>query len=192
MSENKKKFGEVAIELGLVTAFEVQEALQRQLLLVDYQKIGELLCSMGLLMPKDVALIIARQMGIELVDLAEIEISQNAVHFVDGGLALLYRIVPIALKDRNLTVAGSPFRLYNQEQIDGNIGNLSRLFDCEVKLVYAMPEQIDLKIRELYGSGDDKTKGLSIDERVALLEQQVANLQQLIRKLVAVLRQQAE
>ncbi len=220
MPEQRKKFGEVAVHLEFVSMENVQKALWRQQKTMINRKIGEILVSMSYLKQNQIAQVISSQMGIDLADLTKIRISQDALRLVDVSVANLYQIIPITLIGRKMIVAGSPLRLFNQELIERDMGNLGRLFDCEINLVYAPPEQSEQKTRELYDLGGNKAavkslhrvkkaaaekkqdsdplevagdnqpkKDLSIDERVDLLEQEVAKLLKMIYKLLGDRRQ---
>lgn len=144
-----KLFGQIAIDLGLITKDQLADALREQPR-YEARKIGCILVGHGRISDKNVAEIISLQRGIELVDLRQLAPAAEAIEAFDGGVALLYRAVPIAISDGCLRLAVCPFHNYTEEIIADNVGNLSRLFERPIGLVFALPEQITEALASIY------------------------------------------
>jgi len=120
-----KRLGEILIERGIITAAQLQEAL-------DLQKkqggaLGEIVTRLGYAESADVAQAVGVQLGMEVINLDTIDVPQTMIERVSVTVAQTYRIIPVAIEDDVLLVAMAD---------PGNIGALDDLrffLDCEVR-----------------------------------------------------------
>jgi type IV pilus assembly protein PilB len=87
-----RPLGRILIKMGKVTRAQVSEAL-------DLQKkkrgpLGQLMIELGFVDSKDVSRALAAQVGMESINLANIDIQQSVIDLVPAQMAHAYRIVP--------------------------------------------------------------------------------------------------
>jgi type IV pilus assembly protein PilB len=100
-----KPLGQVLKEMELVSEGQIQESLQIQR--KQGGVIGEILVGLGYVARDEILLALAAQMGMEVVDLDEIEIDPVVINKVPANLAKSYNVVPIKFENGVLTVAMS-------------------------------------------------------------------------------------
>src|SRR5882672_11347721 len=117
-----KPLGQVLKEMELVSEGQIQEALQIQR--KQGGVIGEILVNL------------AAQMGMEVVDLDEIEIDPVVINKVPTNLAKSYNVVPIKFENGILTVAMS-----NPHDVNV-LDDLRHNLHCEVQGAVASEEGV--------------------------------------------------
>ena len=90
---------------GMVTAQQVEQALERQRQLGGARPLGEILVAMGLITDRQRVQVIGEQWGIPVVDLHRININGDAVQLVSQELARRYTLLPIEFAGPRLIVA---------------------------------------------------------------------------------------
>ena len=91
-----KPLGQVLKEMELVSEGQIQEALQIQR--KQGGVIGEILVGLGYVAREEILLALAAQMGMEVVDLDEIEIDPVVINKVPANMAKSYNVIPIKSK----------------------------------------------------------------------------------------------
>jgi hypothetical protein len=147
----KRRFGEIAIELGIITMLQLDEALGKQNKNMGHHQIGEILVRLGYISKPHIVQILAEQLHLKLVTAKELyDISSETVKLIDGGVATLYRVIPLGFKVNErgrqiLEIAtASPNNTENRQ-------NLERLLDRPICYAVASPEAISGALSRLYG-----------------------------------------
>ncbi len=101
-SRRRKLLGEVLVEAGRITPEQVAEAveLQKQ----SKERLGRVLISMGIGTEKDIGRAIARQLGLEFVDLDDVIPEERALLALPEHLARRLQIIPLQATDGKLKV----------------------------------------------------------------------------------------
>jgi len=142
MVRDARPVGQLLKEMGLVTEYEIQQALEIQ----RHQGglLGQIFVEMGAVQENDLLFALALQAGMEVVNLDEIKIPEEVIARVDANIAETYRVVPVAQGDGYVTVALSdPMNI-------SILDDLRFMLDCEVKGVVASKESIDRAIEKHY------------------------------------------
>jgi type IV pilus assembly protein PilB len=99
-TSRRKKLGEVLVESGLITEEQLGEAMELQK--QSKERLGRVLIGMGVGSEKEIALAIARQLGIEFVDLDDIVPDETALLVLPEHLARRYQLIPLGSIDGKL------------------------------------------------------------------------------------------
>jgi len=158
MAKDRRPIGQLLKEMGLVTEYEIQEALA-----VQKEKggtLGRILVELDFVDEKDLLFGLAVQQGMEFVDLDEIDIPDEIIELVDFTVAETYKIIPVEFDGTTISVALS--EPSNVSIFD----DLRFMLDSEVKGVVATEDAISRAFDKYYG---DK-KAASMESIVASLE----------------------
>ena len=143
--ESSKSLGQILLAQGAITQEQLKDALKRQQTRASSKRLGDVLVSFGYITPQHLAEALATQLNLPLVNLSNLEISQELVDFIPSSVAKIYQTVPVRKEGNTLYVAMSdPTNL-------GVIDNLRLLLECEISPVIASPEDIKEAIRKYYG-----------------------------------------
>ena len=112
----KKRLGDLLVEAGKITHFQLQEALKLQRLLG--KKLGEVLVEQNILTESDIIDAIQEQTGIQSIDLNEITFDKRALKTVSPHLCERYGLIPIELDVNKIKVAMSdPLNIFAIDDI---------------------------------------------------------------------------
>ena len=141
----KHLLGQLLLEWGLIAPGDLERAL------VEQKRTGELLgrvlVRLGMVTNEQLMPILAEQIGMPYVRLTDIRVEPEALAKVPPKFASHYRLMPLSLKDNVLQVAiADPFDV-------SMLDELKLLLDCEMKPVFATPEEIQDAIQRHYGIG---------------------------------------
>jgi len=149
MAEQRKKLrlGELLVQQGLITLDQLGIALaeQRQ----NNLPIGRLLVRLGFITEAAIRDIMARTVGQESIDLAQVVADYEALKLVPQDFARRQRLLPIAYEsdDRVLTVATTEiFNVVALDQLRAMIGP-----HVEIKTLLAGEAQLEDYIDQFYG-----------------------------------------
>lgn len=98
-----KKLGELLIEAGLISASQLESALDRQRSWGG--RLGTNLIMTGALDEQDLLRFLAKKTGIAEVDLTNLQIDPKMLKLIPQKIAEQYNVVPISQKDKNTIVA---------------------------------------------------------------------------------------
>jgi type IV-A pilus assembly ATPase PilB len=130
---------------GAINQEQLQDALKRQQTRASGKRLGDVLVSFGYITPQHLAEALATQLNLPLVNLANLEISQDLIDFVQSSIAKIYQVIPVRKEGRSLYVAMTdPTNL-------GVLDNLRLLLECDIHPVISTPEAIKEAIRKYYG-----------------------------------------
>jgi type IV pilus assembly protein PilB len=102
MSEGNQ-LGALLVERGLITREQLRAALEEQAR--TRRSLGRILIDQRVVSEADLVATLAAQIGLEYVDLAEVQVDPTAVAAVSPSLCRRYQAIPIAWEDGRLVVA---------------------------------------------------------------------------------------
>ena len=148
MVENqpKKRLGEILVQNGLITEEQLEIALKKQ------RETGELLgvtlMTLGFVDEESVFMpLLAGQLGVEFVNLRNINISREVIARIPAKFAIYYKVIPVEFQEDVLTVATS-------HPLDINIiDGISLIVPFKIKTVLASEKDIAEAVRKYYGVG---------------------------------------
>jgi len=143
--------GEVLLERGLIKPEDLAEALA--LRKRTGQRLDKALIESGHVSEEQVLRVMSEQLGIPMVNLAEVEIDVETLRSLPPKLVYRRGLVPLSKENGVLRVATSdPFDLYSFDEVRLMTG-------MEIQPALAPSEEIDKVIKSYYGVG-----GETIDE----------------------------
>ena len=154
-----KEFGEVLVDEGLITSDQLRAAAEEQERVG--RSLGRVLIDLGLVKEPDLVAVLARQIGLEFVDLNEYQIDPAAASLVSEQVAKRYRALPIGFDGERLIVAMSdPANVFALDDIRTITG-------MEVKPVVATAADIETAIRK-YGQFEQSVEDMATEASSAL------------------------
>jgi len=144
-SRGYKRFGERLVERGIITQQRLDEALHKQQTTMSHRKLGEILVRLGYISKSHITEALSDQLDIPVVSLSEREIPERIRGLVDGGIATLYKVIPVEEEGGVLKIATADPTNIN------NLDNLSRLLDRPIEPVLSAPEEISQALAKYYG-----------------------------------------
>ncbi len=162
-----KPLGQILIEEGLLNEEQLQRALSARS--EKNQLLGRVLIDLGLVREADLVGALAKQLGLQFVDLSDIVVDSNAASLIPEQVARRYRALPVGFDDSRLIVAmADPANLFALDDIRTITG-------MEVKPVVATAADIESAIRK-YGAFDESVESMAsaaseqADEEISSLE----------------------
>ena len=144
-TQGYKLFGQRLVERGIITEQQLNEAVHKQQTSMGYRKLGEILVRMGYISKSHITEGLADQLDLPIVRLSDREVPERVRAMVDGGIATLYRVVPIAEEGDALVVATADPTNIN------SFDNLQRLLERPIHPVLASLEEISHALSKYYG-----------------------------------------
>ncbi len=170
-----RQLGQILVEDGLISPVQLEEAqdLQRTL----GKSLGRVLVDKNYVTERDLVAALAKQIGMEFVDLQSYDVDANAVSRISDTIARRYNAIPIKLEDGRLVVAMSDpanvFALDDIRTITGLdvkpvVATRDDILDA-VKRYHRMAEEIEAIADDLGGAlGEDDS---SLSELRAVTEE---------------------
>jgi type IV pilus assembly protein PilB len=149
-----KPLGQVLKEMELISEGQIQEALQIQR--KQGGVIGEILVGLGYVAREEILLALAAQMGMEVVDLDEIEIDPVVINKVPANLSKSYNVIPIKFENSILTVA-----MANPQDVNV-LDDLRHSLHCDVRGAVASEEAL-IRALEKYYAHRQESLGTVLD-----------------------------
>ena len=147
-----KDLGDVLVDEGLITAEQLGQALEEQQR--AGKSLGRVLVDLGMLKEAELVAALARQVGLEFVDLAEHSIDASAASLISEQMARRYRVLPIGFEGDRLIVAMSdPANVFALDDIRTVTGH-------DVKPVVATAADVDAAIRR-YGQFEQSAEDIA-------------------------------
>ncbi len=142
------KLGELLVKEGLITAEQLQNAIQAQK--QQGKKIGEVLINLGLVTEKDIVVTLGKQLNIPYASLAkgllEPDPNQNLDKLVPQSFARQYCLIPLSRNLNSLTVAfADPLDVIMMD-------SLKKMTGCDINPIVATESDIIHVIDKFYGS----------------------------------------
>jgi type IV pilus assembly protein PilB len=139
----RRKFGQVLVDLGYIDDDQLWELLDEAK--NSGLRTGQAAVQRGLINEDQLMAALAEQNNMKLVNLTEVKPSPEALTLVPETMASVYKVVPISIKDKSLTVAiGDPNNLPAMDDLR-NLLNVN-----EVVAMLAPQEAIDLALTKIY------------------------------------------
>lgn len=131
-----RRIGQIFVDLGFITDDQLEVLLAEQESHPG-QLIGRLGMEMGLITDDQLAQALAEQMHMQVVAIEESKVPQEIIDLVPNAMAQLYRVIPVAVADNELTVAtAEPQNLQVQDELRVFLG-------YDIRMVVAT--EIDIK-----------------------------------------------
>ncbi len=134
-----RRIGQILVDLGFLGDEQLEVLLDEQ-----QQRPGEMLgqvaISLGMINGDQLAQALAEQMGLQVINLADVVIPPEVLAHVTEPMAQLYRIIPIAFKDDTLTIAMcDPQKLSIVDELRSFLGyNIRSVVSAEKDLLLAL------------------------------------------------------
>ncbi len=140
--ERRKTIGQILREQGVVNENQVQEALRVQR---DHGGVfGAVLQELGYATQESIVRALGIQSGMEIVDIARMDLESELIDRIPVSIATIYRIVPIEFDGVTLTVAMA--EPHNMHALD----DLRFMLSCEVRGAIAPEADVDKAIEKYY------------------------------------------
>ncbi len=153
--ETQKPIGQILKDMELVTEGQIQEGLsvQRE----EGGALASILIDLGYISKEEMLLALGAQVGMDVVDLDDIEIDPEVIDMVNPTMAKVYKIIPVEYEDDTLTVAmADPLNL-------SVLDDLRFMLDCDVEGAVSNEEDVEEAIEEYYAGKSDSVDDL-LDE----------------------------
>ena len=148
--------GQIFKEMGLVTEYDIQQALAKQK--ETGEAIGQILVGTGQVTEVDLSRALAEQAGLEFIDLEKVEIPPEVIELVDHATVDTFQIMPVEFDGSTLVVAVS--RPDNLSVLDDLRFSLPEVSNFKAKV--ANEDQVKKAIEVYYQDG-----GSNMDELLA-------------------------
>ncbi|MDU1053127.1 ATPase, T2SS/T4P/T4SS family [Clostridium baratii] len=140
--KNKKRLGDLLVELGYITQKQVDEAIKIQK--STSKRLGRIFVEQGLITEESLMNLLELQLGIPRIDLESVDVNMTAVTTISEGLAKKYNLIPVKFNNGNLVIAMSdPLNVFAEEDVALSSG-------YKVEIGIASEEEIRNSIAKYY------------------------------------------
>lgn len=159
--------GQVLLEDNLITQNQLNEALERQR--VSKKRLGETLIELGYVTDRDIALNLAKKLGIEFIESPLYSVEESIAKQIPEQIARRYKLVGVTLRQGSIVVAMTD--PLNFEAIE----DVAMVTGLNVETVISFESEIEKTISKVYSTSAD-TLVESIDENAftAIIEKDIA------------------
>ncbi|MDA1054174.1 MAG: ATPase, T2SS/T4P/T4SS family [Planctomycetota bacterium] len=151
-----RRIGQILVDLGFISDDQLEMLLEEQ----DRQpgeKLGKIAEEMGLITDEQIAQALAEQMNMQVISLAEFDLSAELKDQISETMAQMYRIIPVKREGDQLTVATcDPQNLSIQDELRTFLG-------LDVKIVVATERELIRCLEKFYDAGGDSVERLIVD-----------------------------
>lgn len=145
----KRRLGDILVNAGKITSYELQEALRSQKILG--KKLGEILVENKIISELDIIEAVEEQTGILSIDLNEVDFDTKVMKLVSQNLCNKYTLIPFGFNEHKIKVAMSdPLNIFAVDDI-----NISTGFEVEV---YIASKSSIQKFVDIYYSSEEVNK----------------------------------
>jgi type IV pilus assembly protein PilB len=196
----RSRLGDVLVDAGVLSREHLDRALSEQAAWGG--RLGQILLNMGLVEEQVLASAIARQLGLRLVDLDRLNLTAGVGQLLPLEVAERYGIMPLGRRDQPKRLLLACF----DPTMGEALSEAERASRLQVEVYVATASAIERAIRRVYygesapaavpGAGaysitrntrdplEGGTMTEDVMERVAVLEQEVEKLKQLVETLI--------
>lgn len=138
-----RRLGQILVDLGFISDEQLVDLLRQK---DEHPEvlIGKIAEEMELVSDEQVAQALAEQMGLQVVQLGEVQIAPELLGQITELMAEQYRVIPVRLEGRTLTVATcDPQNLRIQDELQSQLGK-------EIRLVIATEREIKAALEKYY------------------------------------------
>jgi type IV pilus assembly protein PilB len=147
-----KPIGQILKDMDLITELDIQEALQEQK--SKGGALGRILSEKGLVTDADLRVAIAKQAGMEPIDLDETIVTSDLLDMVPSHVAETYQVVPVEFDGKVLTLA-----LADPQNISA-LDDMKFMLNMEVKGALSDPEAIERALTKYYADRSESMESL--------------------------------
>lgn len=162
MAIEKRRLGNILVNAGKITSFQLQEALKTQKSLG--KKLGEILVDSNIITEDDIIEAIEQQTGIKRVDLNTIDFNRKAISLIPENLCKKYTLIPFNFENNKIQVTlEDPLNIFAIDDLAISTGFeiesfISRKDDIKKYIgIYYSTQQVDNAVIEL---SKESTKAL--------------------------------
>ncbi len=149
-----QRIGRILTKLGKVTREQVHEGLQLQS--QRRLPLGQLLVELGYVTDVDINAALSAQAGIEMLDLASMDIAEEVLHIIPAETAQACQVLPVAYDKATNTLTVALKNPNNFRALD----DLRLLMGFNVKAVVGDPGVVEKLIQKHYNAEDESLAGL--------------------------------
>jgi type IV pilus assembly protein PilB len=163
MHKARLRIGEILLQLGFITAEQLEQALQIQR--ETHDLLGQILIRLGYINSDQLAEAQAHQFGVEYEKVNLNDISSEVRSLIPAHLARQLRVLPLRQERHRLVVAMlNPLDIVARD-------DLQRITNCYIKPVYTTPEVLQQAIDLFYSSDvvDEEIAAAAASDSVQLL-----------------------
>jgi type IV pilus assembly protein PilB len=163
MHKARLRIGEILLQLGFITAEQLEQALQIQR--ETHNLLGQILIRLGYINSDQLAEAQAHQFGVEYEKVNLNDISSEVRSLIPAHLARQLRVLPLRQERHRLVVAMlNPLDIVARD-------DLQRITNCYIKPVYTTPEVLQQAIDLFYSSNvvDEEIAAAAASDSVQLL-----------------------
>ncbi len=159
-----RRIGQILVDMGFITDDQLEVILEEQ-----QQRPGALLGKiaeeLGLITDAQLAQGLAEQLGMQTIELADVQLPPDLIAHLTETMAQMYRVIPVKFDGSTLTIATcDPQNLTVPDTLRTFLG-------YDIRMVVAVERDIDTLIKKYYSSEVDTMEriieGLAKDEELA-------------------------
>lgn len=168
----KDKIGNLLVRSGVITQEQLDHALSVQAKAGGL--IGQILVKNGYLDKKSLFEFLQKQMGVDFVDVENIQIDEEVLQLVSSSIAKMHNLIPIEKSNNALKVAMSdPMNIFS-------IDDLRLTTGLEIIPCLGDEEQIVAQIDKYYGKVEKKEKEKRQEQSFAKLDEEIKEINEKI------------
>ena len=168
----KDKIGNLLVRSGVITQEQLDHALSVQAKAGGL--IGQILVKNGYLDKKALFEFLQKQMGVDFVDVENIQIDEEVLQLVSSSIAKMHNLIPIEKSNNALKVAMSdPMNIFS-------IDDLRLTTGLEIIPCLGDEEQIVAQIDKYYGKVEKKEKEKRQEQSFAKLDEEIKEINEKI------------
>ncbi len=145
-----KLFGQILLEKRLVSKDQIKEALEIQE--INGKSLKDVLVDLEFTTSNRITEELSDYLGMEIIDLENVDFNQDVLDKIPHSVALLYRIIPIDFNESTITIA-------QQDPLDiQQMDDLRFLLKYNVKPALAEREDVSNAIDKYYSGGHESVE----------------------------------
>jgi type IV pilus assembly protein PilB len=171
----RQQLGEILIARGVITKAQLTQALETQR--INRKRLGDNLRAMGV-SSEQIAAALSEQLGIPLVRMAGVNLTEKILHTVPEHFARLHQAIPMELTDSDITVAMvDPLDVLTIDDIHRLTGRKVKVaittaedFNQAINQYPALDESMEEAIKD-FEITEDREKELTLDNLMRMVEE---------------------
>ncbi len=169
----KDKIGNLLVKSGVITQEQLDTALSIQV--KKGGLIGKIMVKEGYLDTKSLYEFLQKQMGVEFIDLEDIEIEESIINLVTRNIAKMHKLIPVKFSNGSLKVAMSdPMNIFSIDDLRLTTGH--NIIPC-----LADEEQIMVMLDKYYGKASKEREERDKRDKEAIdLEEEIKKVNEKI------------
>jgi type IV pilus assembly protein PilB len=151
-----RRIGQIFVDLGFISDEQLEMLLEEQSNRPG-TLLGKIAQEMNMITEEQLSHALSEQMGLQVIDLAELTLPQEVLGKITESMAQLYRVVPVAFEANRLTVATcDPQNIMTQDELRSMLG-------YDIRMVIATEGDIKKALEKHYSSDKDTIESI-VDE----------------------------